>query len=221
MCSDAEIGQLISRVTTTELSNPSLDLIQNLGVIHKLISEKRKIDFEYGKYDLQKQIIYYHKKRDILPVRVIYFHERFYLRCYNLETSNWRTYRVDRMKDISGSEAVQIALSKEEKPQGFVADMFEPEYYETVTLRVKKYLLDDMLEHFDGFARLLQEPNKKYVRLSVKVGINQQFFLWIMKYGDQIEVVEPADIRKRFLQEAANMIGIYPEIKLRKKRVGK
>ena len=102
-----------------------------------------------------------------------------------------------------------------------MADMFEPEYYETVTLRVKKYLLDDMLEHFDGFARLLKEPNKKYVRLSVKVGINQQFFLWIMKYGDQIEVVEPADIRKRFLQEAANMLGVYPEIKLRKKRVEK
>ena len=125
------------------------------------------------------------------------------------------------MKDISGSEEVQVTLPKEEKPQGFVADMFEPEYYETVTLRVKKYLLDDMLEHFDGFARLLKEPNKKYVRLSVKVGINQQFFLWIMKYGDQIEVVEPADIRKRFLQEAANMLGVNPEIKLRKKRVEK
>ena len=82
MCSDAEIRQLISRIVLNEQCPSTLDLLENLDKIHRLIGERRKINFEYGKYDeSEKQIKYYLKDRDMLPVSVIYFHERFYLKC--------------------------------------------------------------------------------------------------------------------------------------------
>ena len=136
MCSDAEIRQLISRITLNEKCSPSLDLIENLDLIHRLIADRRKINFEYGKYDTDKKIKYYKKKRNLLPVRVIYFDERFYLRCYNEETEAWRTYRIDRMKDIEKGNVSRHRIPKETKQEGFVTDMFEPEYYETVTLKI-------------------------------------------------------------------------------------
>ena len=115
MCSDAEIRQLISRITLNDKCSPSLDLLENLDLIHKLIADRRKINFEYGKYDTDKRIKYYKKKRDLLPVRVIYFNERIYLKCYNEADERWRIYRVDRMRSIVGGDVSHTRLPKEKK----------------------------------------------------------------------------------------------------------
>ena len=212
MCSDAEIRQLISRITLNDKCSPSLDLLENLDLIHKLIADRRKINFEYGKYDTDKRIKYYKKKRDLLPVRVIYFDERFYLRCYNEETEAWRTYRIDRMKDIEKGNVSRHRIPKETKQEGFVTDMFEPEYYETVTLKIRKYLLDDMMEHFGEYASIIRHTDDgESMSISVRVGINRRFYLWVMKYGDGIELLSPSNLRADFLTEVRKMLGAYPE----------
>ena len=212
MCSDAEIRQLISRITLNDKCSPSLDLLENLDLIHRLIADRRKINFEYGKYDTDKKIKYYKKKRNLLPVRVIYFDERFYLRCYNEETEAWRTYRIDRMKDIEKGNVSRHRIPKETKQEGFVTDMFEPEYYETVTLKIRKYLLDDMMEHFGEYASIIRHTDDgESVNISVRVGINRRFYLWVMKYGDGIELLSPAKVRSDFFGEVRKMLGAYPE----------
>ena len=191
MCSDAEI---------------SLDLI------HRLIADRRKINFEYGKYDTDKRIKYYKKKRDLLPVRVVYFNERIYLKCYNEADERWRIYRVDRMRSIVGGDVSHTRLPKEKKPEGFVTDMFDPEYFEYVTLKVKRYLLDDMLEHFGDYASISPySKTDESVTITVHVGVNQRFFLWVMSYGDGIELLSPANVRKEYLAEVRKMLGAYPE----------
>jgi predicted DNA-binding transcriptional regulator YafY len=212
MCSDAEIRQLISRITLNEKCSPSLDLLNNLDLIHRLIADRRKINFEYGKYDTDKKIKYYHKKRELIPVRVVFFNNRFYLKCYNEETEAWRTYRIDRMKDIEGGEVSKCHLPKEEKSDGFVIDMFEPEYFENVTLRVKRFLLDDMMEHFGEYASISRySDDGNSVNISVRVGINKRFYLWVMKYGDGIELLSPSKVRSEFLSEVRKMLSAYPE----------
>ena len=212
MCSDAEIRQLISRITLNEKCSPSLDLLNNLDLIHRLIAEKRKINFEYGKYDTDKKIKYYHKKRELIPVKVVFFNNRFYLKCYNEETVAWRTYRIDRMKNIESGEVSRYLLPKEEKCDGFVIDMFEPEYYENVTLRVKRVLLDDMMEHFGEYASVSRySDDGNSVNISVRVGINQRFYLWVMKYGDGIELLSPPKVRSEFLAEVRKMLSAYPD----------
>ena len=212
MCSDAEIRQLISRITLNEKCSPSLDLLENLDLIHRLIADRRKINFEYGKYDTDKKIKYYKKKRDLLPVRVVYFNERIYLKCYNEADERWRIYRVDRMRSIVGGDVSHTRLPKEKKPEGFVTDMFEPEYFEYVTLRVKRYLLDDMLEHFGDYASISPySETDESVTITVHVGVNQRFFLWVMSYGDGIELLSPVKTRSEYLAEVRKMLGAYPE----------
>ena len=212
MCSDAEIRQLISRITLNEKCSPSLDLLENLDLIHRLIADRRKINFEYGKYDTDKKIKYYKKKRDLLPVRVVYFNERIYLKCYNEADERWRIYRVDRMRSIVGGDISHTRLPKEKKPEGFVTDMFEPEYYETVTLKIRKYLLDDMMEHFGEYASIIRHTDDgESMSISVRVGINRRVYLWVMKYGDGIELLSPSNLRADFLTEVRKMLGAYPE----------
>ncbi|MBR1724996.1 MAG: WYL domain-containing protein [Ruminococcus sp.] len=210
MCSDAQIRQLVSRISLDTNASPSLDLLENLDKIHRLISERRKINFQYGKFDTHKQVNYYDKRRDMLPVRVVYSNERIYLRCWNSDRDEFRTYRVDRMKNITGGEVAKAKPPKDARYDGFVADIFPPERFETVTLRVKRYLLDEMLEQFGEFAGVRDDfdsPDCAVVR--ARCGINRQFYLWLMRYGDGIEVISPADVREGFAEQLKLIVEKY------------
>ena len=89
--------------------------------------------------------------------------------------------------------------------------MFAPEYFTAVTLRVKKYLLDEMRESFGEYASILHDEDVNYVRIRVRVGINRKFYLWLMQYGDGVELVSPAKERAEYLDEVRKMLGAYPE----------
>ena len=115
------------------------------------------------------------------------------------------------MKNILGGEVSYVRLPPEDNYEGFVTDMFAPEYFTVVTLRVKKYLLDEMRENFGDYASILHDEDADYVRIRVRVGINRKFYLWLMQYGDGVELVSPAKERAEYLEEVRKMLGAYPE----------
>ena len=213
MCSDSQIRQLVSRISLNTNVKPSLDLLDNLDKIHKLIAEHRRIDFRYGRFNTQKQMIYYDKRRQMLPIRVVYFNERFYLRCFNEQNSEFRTYRIDRMNNIRGGQVTRVKPPDDKKYDGFVADMFPAERFDTVTFRVKRYLLDEMLEQFGEIASVrddFDDPGNVIIR--VKCGINRQFCLWVLHYGEGIEIVSPDIVRDAFADIVKNIMKLYSDI---------
>lgn len=209
LCSEAEVRQLISRITLNSQAEPSMDLLDNLDKVHSIISEGRKIHFEYGKYDVKRQVNYYKKSREMIPCKVVYFNERFYLKCLNEETGTPRTYRIDRMRRISaGEKSSRRAVLPE--PEGAVLDIFEPEHFAHVTLRVKRFLLDDMLEQFGKFASVREDrSDPEWVEVRVRIGISLTFYQWVMRYGADMEIAAPADIRDEFLQRLQEITEIY------------
>lgn len=127
----------------------------------------------------------------------------------NTETSQIRTYRVDRMKNITGGEKTKL---KPELPKydGIVLDMFEPEYFTNIRLRVKRFLWDDMLEQFGDFASARNDDDDDtYVIVKVKIGINDSFYRWAMKYGSNIEILAPQEIREHFQQKLSEILKMY------------
>ncbi|MBO4867448.1 MAG: WYL domain-containing protein [Ruminococcus sp.] len=202
MCSEAEIRQFISRIELNEASRVPRDLLRNLDMIHKLISEKRRINFSYGKFDTHQQVIYYDKRRNMLPIKVIYMNERFYLQCFNEETWQLRTYRIDRMKNINGGEVSSVMPPADEKTQDFIVDVFPSERSEIVTFKIRRYLLEEMIEQL-GDTVISREDfdDSEYAIVRANCGINRQFYLWVIRYGDGLEIVSPKDIRKGFAEE--------------------
>ncbi|MCM1224032.1 MAG: WYL domain-containing protein [Lachnospiraceae bacterium] len=211
ICSEAEVRQLISRISLNGRGAPSFDLLENLEIVHRIISEKRRINFEYGKSDVNGNINYYSKKREIIPKKVVYFDERFYLKCVDEATLNLRVYRVDRMRNITAGEKTKLKVEIP-KPDGVVLDMFEPEYFEVVTFRVKRFLLDDMLENFGNYASARNDTeNEDSVIVWAKIGISQSFYRWVMRYGSNIEIISPEAIRSKFCEEIKKVFEIYEE----------
>ena len=209
ICSEKEVRQLISRISLNVQYSPSLDLLENLDKVHTIISEKRKINFEYGKLNVNKNMNYYKKRREMIPVKVVYFNERFYLKCVNEENLQLRVYRIDRMSKITAGDKTKLKVDIP-KPDGVVIDMFEPESFEYVIFRVKKFLLDDMLEHFGNYACVRNDDEYlDSVIVRVKIGISQSFYRWVMKYGSNMEIVSPEYIRNKFCEELDKVLEIY------------
>ncbi len=208
LCSEDEVRQLISRITLNGQVAPSMNLLENLDRVHSIISERRKINFEYGKYETDRQVKYYKKRRDLIPCKVIYYNERFYLRCMNAETGAARTYRIDRMRNITPAESFS-RLPALPKYDGAVLDVFEPESTETVTLRVRRFLLDDMLEQFGKYASYTEKVGEEWVQIRARICISQGFFRWLMKYGTDVELIAPEPLRASLAEKLAEVLRFY------------
>ena len=212
LCSAKDVRRLISRIAVTART-PSSDLLKNLEQIHQIISERRKINFQYGKYDVNGQMEFYDKARDILPVQVVYFSERFYLICAELPSEKRRVYRIDRMRRITGGEMCK-SIPKLPNPEGALLDIFDPEEFRTVTLRVRRVLLDDMLETFGDFAIPEDDPERRdCVRIRCRIGISRRFYYWVLKYGEDMEIIAPEDIRTKFVEKIQQIYGLYQQEK--------
>lgn len=208
MCSESEVRKLIAR-TSADVKNTPWDLMSNLETVYNIIENRRKIDFEYGKFNTQKQMIYYHKRRNMFPVKVIYFSGRFYLKCFDIENKIFRTYRIDRMKNITGNEKSEL-FQKLPEYNGAVVDIFEPEYFESVTLRVRRFLTDDMLEWLGSYANIRDDfEDDDYIIVRANIGISQGFYRWVMKYGCNMEIISPLEVRENFLSELKKVTEIY------------
>lgn len=72
-------------IQTNDLTPPGLNLLENLEQIHLIIANRQKIDFEYGKQE-KDGMKYYYKKRNMIPCQVVFFEDRFYLKCIHAET---------------------------------------------------------------------------------------------------------------------------------------
>lgn len=208
LCSADKVHQLISRISLNGREISSMNLLENLDKVHRIISEKCKINFDYGKYDTTFKVQYYSKKREMIPCKVIYFDDRFYLKCIDEETGNVRTYRIDRMKNIKAADKTKFKAALP-KYDGVVLDMFEPEYFEYVTIRVKRFLLDDMLEQFGKYISVREDESPENVIIRVNVGISSGFYRWAMRYGENLEIVSPIEIREKFKEKIKKVSDIY------------
>ena len=209
-CSEEEVRLLVSRITLNSRTAPNADLLSNLDQVHRIIAEKRLILFEYGKYNTNGEICYYNKERKMLPCEVVYFSERFYLHCLDEETGAVRTYRVDRMRNISAGEK---STRKQQLPkaEGAVLDMFQPECYERITLRVKRFLLDDMMEQFGQYADVRKDDEPEWVQIRVRVGVSKGLFRWLMRYGADAVLLAPEPLRNRMQKQLLETVSLYDE----------
>ena len=208
MCSEHQIRMLISRIRLTHRA-PSSDLLKNLEIIHRMIAEKCRINFEYGKNNLRGEMQYYQKDRNFVPVEVVYFDGRFYLRGVNPETDESRTYRIDRMRQITSGEPVKKRM-KLPKSEGAVLDMFGADHYEDITLRVKRVLMDEMQEQFGEFAHFRSDTeHPDCVLVYAHVGVSGNFCRWLLRYGADAELLAPAHLREKMQALLAEMLGAY------------
>ena len=124
-----------------------------------------------------------------------------------------RTYRVDRMKDIrftteprDGEEEFKKVDVKSYTKRVF--SMFGGEQ-KLVQMRFANFLLDAVVDRFGTKYVQYAKEDEEHFTVTAKIEISDQFYGWLLGFGDNAELIYPDDLIEKFRAYLAKIQAIY------------
>ena len=160
--------------------------------------EPEKISFQYLGYSLSDQKLT--PKRNgreyvVSPYKLLVVDGNYYLLAC-IGSKKMLTFRVDRMKGVKrtgkpreGQEGFAAIDLKNYAKRAF--GMFHGDEAR-VSICCEKGLLDTMIERFGtGSGVVYTKTDEEHFTVSAIVGISNQFFGWLLGFGDQAKIIAP------------------------------
>ncbi len=208
--------------TMPDLSLHSRQLFYTIEVLDEAISKGKKVSFIYNEYDTDKKM-HSRKNRDgktreyiINPYQIAATNGRYYLICNYDKYDTVANYRLDRISSIKLlDEPVKPAKQVKGLENGFDLPKHMAEHMymfagesETVTFRVKKYILNDVIDWFGGEITFFDETDDE---VSVRTRVNLAAMRrWALQYALHARVLSPEALVnqvKEDIQEAVKNYG--------------
>lgn len=208
------------------LKSDDLSVIYNIDAIHSAIIEHKKISFKYqmvcADLDINNSKLMIINKKDELgndkqylqsPYALVWKNECYYLICYDSESKAPKTFRVDRMKDVTvcSDRRDGIYFFEEFNISDYVNTAFSTFGGETINivLRVKNELAGVIADRFGKDIGVYQDDTEGYFRCSVNVQKSRQFYSWLSGFGGDIELVFPHTVKTDYLHYLEGIILSY------------
>lgn len=200
---------LTDRVKTNNKS-----VLNNISIINEAMSKEiegekhipEKISFKYLQYSIDnigQQVERGHGAKYIVsPFQLLINDGNYYLLAYDDYSQKMKTYRVDRMKNVSfmGEPREGEEVFKEIDLKTYtqrVFSMFGGEQ-KRVTLRFINPLLDTVVDRFGTKDVIYNKVDDRHFTVSAKVEISNQFFGWLLGFGKRVKIIAPDDIAEQF-----------------------
>ena len=226
-----KVGKVTMDISKSTLSylNKSVDLTKNeLRILHCLMQNKklpqtlqllyqaldmrRCLDFTYCKFDLDGQQRPVRRYERILPLKVVWEKEHYYLIALNPahpEENQQRNYRVDRMTELSISVPYWKKVSSKPLNYGQFG-MFPAQESCWATFRLHRDLLDMAFEILGTDIRPVPDEEKEnWVRFTEEVELSTGFERWLLGQADKIEVLGPPAVRDRIRNRLMTICDYY------------
>jgi len=191
------------------------DTLDKIDFIQNAIDEKRKILFDYQKYNLTKN--YEIIRRDCLvsPYRILWHNDKMYF-VGNFEGSGFSHYRIERICNYRETEERIKPISE---IIGYGQTFDEAEYLRKmievssgeVERVVIKFQNEELGEVFDVLGkRVCIKDNKDGTfTLDDSVVVNKKLIRWVLGFGDSAEVIMPEKFRGEVANELKSACNIY------------
>ena len=210
--------------TMPDTAPQNKQLFYTIEVLDEAISKGRKVSFHYTSFGLDKQRRPRtgedgkSKEYTVSPYQMAAANGRYYLICCTDPHDNVSHYRLDRIADIRMTdEPARPARTVQGLEHGvdLPKHMAEHVYMfagpsETVTFRMKKYLIDDVIDWF-GMDIVFSDESEDEVTARVRVNL-QAMRRWAVQYGPHIRVLSPErliDAVKHDIQSAAKAYKLF------------
>ena len=185
---------LVDRAKTTNTS-----VYYSVDTINGAIERKKKISFKYLKYsinDLSKQAACRGGQKYVVsPFMLLINDGNYYLLSNSDKDQGMRTYRVDRMKEVSelnepwdGEHEFRTMDIRTYTQRTF--GMFGGDR-KGVTLRFINPLLDTVIDRFGTKGARYAKDDEGHFRVDVDVEISDQFFGWLLGFGNKVKIMGP------------------------------
>lgn len=203
-------------LVTNRVRTLNKNALRNVSTIYDAMSKVidgakhilEKITFQYLKYDLNNMDKLTERRRGAIykvsPYKLVINDENYYLLAFDDYAQDMRTYRVDRMKNITrtgepreGKEVFAKVDLKSYTRRTF--GMFNGEK-ERVCIRFVASLLDAAIERFGRGSEIsYSKMDDHHFMISVDVEISDQFFGWICGFGSKAVIIAPESVKNQFL----------------------
>lgn len=206
--------------TMPDIAPQNRQLFYTIEVLDEAISRGKKVSFQYTSFGLDKER-HPRKNEDgsvkefvVSPYQMAAVNGRYYLICCTDPHDNVSHYRLDRITDIHllddrarAAESVQGLEHGVNLPQHMAEHiyMFSGKS-ETVTFRMKTYLINDVIDWFGTDVAFYDEAADE---VTARVRVNLQAMRrWALQYGPHVRILSPeslvADIKHDVAQTEEN-----------------
>jgi len=182
----------------------------NLELLHEAISKNQRVSLMHNKYNIAKKLEpVYSEKKEVNPHNVLHHKGRYYLVCSRVDNGELRCYRIDKLSHLLLLDTV--ASAPPDKIDLSASDafpyLFIGEAKEITLLTTRKYV-DDLVDWFGDNVVLEKIPTNNKIRATVKVP-EEAILYWLLQYAGKIEVLRPADLRKKVRANVLDLMRVY------------
>lgn len=192
------------KIYSTNSKIENKEIVKNIEDISTAIYNKKKIDFNYYKYELNPTLKNVNTGlRTISPYAIIYQLQEMYVVGLKEGKNTLYTYRIDRMKNIRiKDESVDKSITNEmiEEFVNSTVSMFG-KTSEEIEVICDNTLLDNVVDLFGENSTI-----KKYDNNHFKLNVNKDiegFKRYVLTNLDMIEVIKPLKLKKE-IEEIIN-----------------
>lgn len=210
---------------TDRVKTDNQGVLNNIAAINEAMSKHldgqphtpEKITFMYMKRSISDMSQQVERKAGsrykVSPYQLLINDGNYYLIAYADYAQTMRTYRVDRMKDIrftaeprDGEEEFKKVDVKSYTKRVF--SMFGGEQ-KLVEMRFANFLLDSVVDRFGTKYVQYTKVDEDHFSVTAKVEISDQFYGWLLGFGNHVKLLYPDDIVKRFKEYVDRIREIY------------
>jgi len=175
---------------------------KTIDTIEKVILQRQQISFEYTAVrSKQGSVAHYH----VDPYYIVHMEGHFYLIGYSNEINKFIEYRIDRIKFDSIETLPQMIDTIRQRPavefsywiDGDIAKRGLSERWLTQTTEREEVYVDS------------EGHEKRRVLVRAKAHNEWRVIQQLLKYGDQAELIEPANLLEQMRQIVARMMSFY------------
>ena len=171
--------------------------------ILKAIKEQELITFDYTSFATDKT-----KNREVLPLLLKEFRNRWYLISYNIAKERIITFGLDRMQNLVLTEAYH-SKKIDFNPDLYFKHSIGITSYDTAPEKIEfkidklgsKYIMSQPLHS----SQTLVKEGKNRNTFKMEVLISEELKRLILSYGSQIEVLKPISFRNQLINEAISL----------------
>lgn len=176
----------------------------------------RKITFHYMTHSIADvhRIINKHdgKLYTVSPYQLVINDGNYYLIGMADDVEALRTYRIDRMRDVSilnEHRDLFMEWPTRRDMKTYIRQTFSMFGGEQkkVTIRFENSLLDTVIDKFGvGFGAKYIPDGENHFTVTTEIAVSDQFYAWVCGFGTKAQIISPAKVAKGFKQYLSDIV---------------
>lgn len=184
--------------------------------INDAVERNKTITFKYNSYFIENRKIcmkpkHSNQKYEIEPYGLVLSSNKCYLIGKDLlDEGKIKHFRVDLLDDVQiGKKEINSRCNfnlKEHLNRSF--NMYAGGPIEKVKLKVNKAIANNIVDYF-GIDKEIEEIDEHYFAIESELYMNSGLVSWILRFGENIEVIEPEILKDRVKEKVKKLYSLY------------